>query len=638
MRLFIMLLTMGLFYSLPAYAQTPNYPKNYFRWPVDIAPQIQANMGELRNNHWHMGLDVRTNAKENYAVFAAAQGYIAAIGVRPGSFGRFIVINHPNGLSTLYAHLNDFYPKLEQYVRSEQSKTESWAIELTFSPNQFPVVKGDFIAYSGNTGGSQGPHVHFEIFDTKTEKRLNPLLFGFSLTDNIAPTIFKLAMYDRSKSVYEQKPDFFSIKKTDSGYILSKKTEIRTHLTKISFAIQAVDRMNSSGSDDGIYSAQINVDNLPLVKFVIDSISYAETRYMNAQIDYKYHYNGGGWLQHLSRMPGDFGGAYKELAGDGVINLNDTVPHFVSIKVADAYGNASHLDFMIRHDDSLKVDEDDNDEHYHNEVFAPAKENKVQKSSFEAQLPFYCIYDTVPVWYAQTGSAGYNAVSDAFSIGDAVCPVQDAIKVSVKNSRSITDDQQSNLVIVRKERKKTEIKKAIWENGWISAEFRDFGNYQAFLDLTPPAINTPGKGDTINLSAASRIVFTPTDNYKVKDLKVYLYACASDSNGYHCNEDALGEKRWLRFTNDKGRNWIYHFDENLPFGVYKLQAIVTDLVDNTTTRSWWIKRSKYTPQPPKKKITKKPAGKKTTDTKKKSSDNKKTSTKKTGTKKSTKKK
>jgi hypothetical protein len=106
-------------------------------------------------------------------------------------------------------------------------------------------------------------------------------------------------MYDRSKSVYEQKPDFFSIKKTDSGYILSKKTEIRTHLTKVSFAIQAVDRMNSSGSDDGIYAAQINVDSVPLVKFVIDSISYAETRYMNAQIDYKYRYNGGGWLQHL---------------------------------------------------------------------------------------------------------------------------------------------------------------------------------------------------------------------------------------------------------------------------------------------------------------------------------------------------
>jgi hypothetical protein len=125
----------------------------------------------------------------------------------------------------------------------------------------------------------------------------------------------------------------------------------------------------------------------------------------------------------------------------------------------------------------------------------------------------------------------------------------------------------------------------------------------------------------------------------VNDLKVYLYCLFKwTAHGYHCNEDALGEKRWLRFTNDKGRNWIYHFDENLPFGVYKLQAIVTDLVDNTTTRSWWIKRSKYTPPPPKKKITKKPAGKKTTDTKKKSSDNKKTSTKKTGTKKSTKKK
>lgn len=623
MRANLLLLTILIFFSLPTFSQSPKYPQNYFRWPVNLTPQIQANMGELQNNHWHMGLDVRTNAKENYQVYAAASGYIAAIGVRPGSFGRFIVINHSNGFSTLYAHLNDFFPKLEEEVRSQQSKNESWAIELKFSPTQFPVAKGDFIAYSGNTGGSQGPHVHFERFDTQSEKRLNPLLFGFSLIDNIPPSIFKLALYDRSKSVYEQKPDFFSIKKTDSGYILSKKTEIRTNLTKVSFAIQAVDRMNSSGSDDGIYAAQINLDSVPQVKFIIDSISYTETRYMNAQIDYKYRYNGGGWLQHLSRLPGDFGGAYKELAGNGVMILNDTLPHFVSIKVSDAYGNASHLDFVIRHDDSIAIEDD---EHYHNDMFVPAQQNKIQKSSFEAHLPVYCIYDSVPEWYAQTGSAGYNAVSDAFSIGDASCPVQEALTIRLKSTRSISTDQQNKLVIVSKEKKQTQIKKANWEEGWITADFRDFGNYQAFLDLTPPSINSPGKGDTINLSAASRIVFTPTDNYKVNDLKVYLSACSLDSTGYHCNENSLSERKWLRFTNDKGRNWIYHFDENMPFGVYQLQAVVTDLVNNTTTRSWWIKRTKYSP-PAKKKTKTKSSGKKTTDTKKTSS--KKTSTKST---------
>lgn len=628
MRLFVFLLTISLFYTLSASAQKPDYPKNYFRWPVNLDPQIQANMGELRNNHWHMGLDVRTNAKENQPVYAAAGGYIAAIGVRASSFGRFIIINHPNGLSTLYAHLNDFFPELENYVREQQRKNESWAIELKFTPDQFPVVKSDFIAYSGNTGGSQGPHLHFEIFDTKSEKRLNPLLFDFSLTDNIPPSILKLAVYDRSKSVYEQSPLFFSVKKTDSGYFIPKKPEIKTGLSKMSFAIQAVDRMNSSGSDDGIYAAQINLDSVPQVKFVIDSINYSETRYMNAQIDYKYRYNGGGWLQHVSRLPGDFGGVYKEMAGSGVIELNDTLPHQITIQIWDAYGNSSHLDFMIRHDDSLSKEDNG---YADTKMFAPAIENNIIKSSFETRLPATCIYDSVPVWYAQTGSGGYNAVSDAFSIGNFACPVQDPLTVSLKNNRSITTEQQNKLVIVRKERKETQIKKATCENGWIMAPFGDFGTFQAFLDLTPPSVNAPGKGDTINLSAASRIVFTPHDNYSVKKLSAYVFSCSKDSTGYHCSDDSLSEKKWLRFTNDKSRNWIYHFDENIPYGVHLLQVVVEDIVGNTTTREWWVKRFKYSPPPPKKKTTKK------TTVKKKAVDSKKTSTK-TTPKKSVKKK
>lgn len=141
---------------------------------MGIPIELSANFGELRPNHWHMGLDIRTKQRENLPVYAAAQGYIAKIGIRPQSFGRFIIINHPNGLSTLYGHLNDFYPDLEKYVTEQQYKQESWAMELELTKEKFPVSKGQFIAYSGNTGGSQGPHLHFEIFDTKTTKRINP--------------------------------------------------------------------------------------------------------------------------------------------------------------------------------------------------------------------------------------------------------------------------------------------------------------------------------------------------------------------------------------------------------------------------------------------------------------------------------
>jgi hypothetical protein len=118
------------------------YAKNYFRWPLNLRPEIVANLGELRSNHWHMGLDIRTNQRENQLVYAAAAGYIAKIRVEKSGFGQCIWINHPNGLTTLYAHLNSFFPALEKFVRDQQYQQETWAIELNFTKDDFPVAKG----------------------------------------------------------------------------------------------------------------------------------------------------------------------------------------------------------------------------------------------------------------------------------------------------------------------------------------------------------------------------------------------------------------------------------------------------------------------------------------------------------------
>src|SRR5215216_4132705 len=195
---------LAFIFSLTLFIQgwPQGYPQNYFRNPLNIPMQLVANFGELRANHWHMGLDIRTQQKVNLPVYAAAEGYIARVKIEPGGFGRAIYINHPNGYTTLYAHLNNFFPALEQYVKTEQYKLESWEVELEIPQNLFPVSKGSFIAYSGSTGGSQGPHVHFEIRDTKTDECLNPLLFGFPIADVVPPTISRLAMYDRNRSVY----------------------------------------------------------------------------------------------------------------------------------------------------------------------------------------------------------------------------------------------------------------------------------------------------------------------------------------------------------------------------------------------------------------------------------------------------
>jgi hypothetical protein len=290
-------------------ATAQNYPQGYFRHPLAIPMELVANFGEIRTNHWHMGLDIRTQQRENLPVYAAAEGYVSRIKVEPGGFGQAIYIAHPNGFTTLYAHVNQFFPALQQFVVSKQYEQRSWGIELSFSPDQFPIKKGDFIALSGNTGGSAGPHVHFEIRDTKTEKVLNPLLFRFPIPDAVPPSVTRLAMYDRNRSTWMQPPQMLNLASV-------RGRTLKVGSDKISFAIGATDRFSGSNNPNGIYAAKMLVDGKPVSGFVLDNIGYDETRYMNAQIDYPLQARRGGTVQHLTPLPGAAKIAYDTYGGD----------------------------------------------------------------------------------------------------------------------------------------------------------------------------------------------------------------------------------------------------------------------------------------------------------------------------------
>src|SRR6187399_2077317 len=194
-----------------------DYPTGYFRNPLDIPIRLAANFGELRANHYHMGLDIRTQQKENLQVMAAADGYVARVVIEPAGFGQAVYIRHPNGYTTLYAHLNKFFPALAAYVGNWQYRNESWQASIDVPAGMFPVRKGQLIAYSGNTGGSQGPHLHFEIRRSADDVNLNPLLFGMPVPDTVPPVILRLSVYDRSISTYEQAPRIWPVLRVRSG-------------------------------------------------------------------------------------------------------------------------------------------------------------------------------------------------------------------------------------------------------------------------------------------------------------------------------------------------------------------------------------------------------------------------------------
>ena len=559
---FKFLLFSGLFSSVFCAAQ--DYPRQYFRHPLNIPMELVANFGEIRTNHWHMGLDIRTQRRVNLPVFAAAEGYISRVSVEPGGFGQAIYITHPNGFTTLYAHLNAFYPALANYVKQQQYARESWRVNLDLPSEMFQVKKGDQIGLSGSTGASEGPHVHFEIRDNKTGNCLNPLLFRFPIADAIPPTISRLAMYNRNKSTYAQQPQFLALRKSGAFYIPGSGL-VKVGSNRISFAIGATDRFSATPNPNGIFSATMLVDNIPVSGFEHDNISYNDTRYINAQLDPPHKTRGGGSLQHISPLPGARDVAYSFSNGDGILQLSDTLTHEILIEVKDANGNTSKIRFKLKYDPALESLLPP----YTGPLFKPGEVNIFEEDRFELFTSEQSIYDTVGISFSATVMAGQGAISPLFRFLGPHIPVHDTITVRIKPDQLSDPDAHHRVVIKNTSGTRTYLQRAVRQNGWYAAKFRQFGTYQAFVDTIPPTVNAPAT----NLSRATRIVFTPRDNFNT------IRSFRAELNG-----------QWLRCTNDKGRSWIYSFDEKFPRGTHELKVIVEDEAGNVMERAWNVVR------------------------------------------------
>jgi murein DD-endopeptidase MepM/ murein hydrolase activator NlpD len=569
------LILLPFFFYSNSYGQlfpAKNYPKAYFIYPVDAKISLAANFGELRPNHYHMGLDCRTNQVQNRPVKASADGYVARVLVEPFGFGRAIYINHPNGLTTVYGHLNTFYPALEKYVKEQQYTLQSWQVSLDIPAGMFQVKQGQFIAFSGNAGGSQGPHCHFEIRDTKTDKVLNPLLFGMPVPDNVPPTIVRLAMYDRCVSTYSQSPKVFGLKKIKGGYTTVEPV-ITVNTDKVSFGISANDKYTGSSNPNGIYEAVLYFDEHPVIGLEIDSISYDETRYVNAHIDYKTREAGGPFIEHLSRLPGYPEGIYKDFSGDGVIELTDDALHEIKIVVKDTYGNTSTLEFKIKKGLIRENGSEGQQASYHDQQeFHPGFVNIFENETVQLILKPEALYDSFAFVHSARKVVSETSYSDIHSLESGLVPVNSNFTVRLKADRQVPPELTGKMLIKRTWKDKTEVARATGDGEWFTAYFRSFGDFELITDDEPPTI-TGGFPDNANLSKVSRIVVIPKDNNdEIKNFRAEL------------------DGKWLMFTNDKGRLFIYKFDEMCPRGKHELKISVQDEAGNTTEKIYHFTR------------------------------------------------
>ena len=534
------------------------YPNNLFRNPLNIPISLAANFGELRANHYHMGLDIRTEHRENLPVFAAADGYVCRIKIEPFGFGQAIYICHPGGYQTLYAHLNSFYPALAAWVKQKQYEKERWDLSLEPPPDLFKVRKGELIAYSGNMGGSEGPHLHFEIRTWPEDVNLNPLLFGLPVADKTFPVFRSLAVYDRNKSFYEQDPIFIPVNVT-SGHYKINLPELICKTPNPGFGISGFDTQTGSNNPNGIYGGVIYDNGQAVSGFQMNRISYNETRGINAHIDYPTRAGGGPYYQLMFKMPGYTHSIYRESAVGGIIHLDDGKPHIIRIELMDAFGNKSALEFKARYQTGSEQTGD-----YRGKMFYPGMVDGVETPTAAFYLGERCLYDSLHLNHEESALQRMDMVSSLHEFGSSKIPLADTMTVRLKITKAVI--QKQRVLMQWSDGNDFEVIKPSWLGDWATAAFRNFGNFCLILDTVPPVIRVPGVIDNANLRRGSRIAILVQDNYK----KIKNFRCTLDG-------------KWLLFSNDKAKAFIYHFDEHCPPGKHEMKIYAEDEAGNGST-------------------------------------------------------
>jgi hypothetical protein len=324
------------------------HPKDYFIEPLDIPILLSGSFGELRSNHFHAGLDIKTDGIEGLKVFAAAKGYVSRIKVQQFGYGKAIYIRHPNGYTTVYGHLSKFADEIEKYVKSIQYKKENYATgNLYFKKDKFPVKKGEIIAYSGDTGGSGGPHLHYEIRNTETEHVINPLLFGVKVQDTREPTFQSLKVYALSSDarINQQRKSFqIPIKNIGKG----KYTASRINASAlIGFGVSVFDRFNKMPNKNGIYSLEMLVNGQRFYYHDVETFSFSESKFLNLHIDYTHYKKYKRRYQKTHKVSSNKLSTYEDLINDGKVNIQKNLNYSIEIIAKDFVGNKSSLTFPV---------------------------------------------------------------------------------------------------------------------------------------------------------------------------------------------------------------------------------------------------------------------------------------------------
>lgn len=547
-----------------------SYDQTDFRAPLNIDLLLAGNFAELRSNHFHTGLDIKTKGVEGYRIYAIDLGYISRINISHYGYGKAMYVTHPNGYTSVYAHLSRFPDEIEKYVRKKQFSKESETLEIYPSSNDLVVSKGDVIAYSGNSGSSSAPHLHFEIRETDTERPVNPLLFGFDIKDDRKPVLSDIKLYPLNGGIISEDSSNLNIELSGSNgnYYPKNKSTVKV-LGEFGVAINTVDYLNGASNKCGIYTIELKVDSTIVFKQKMEKLNFSTNRYINTQSDYlAYRY---GKQSYHKSFVGDNNklDIYKVLLDKGHISFTDTLEHKLTYTVKDVYGNTSTVAIKVKTEnpeyatDYLNSRGDD---------LIKAKENNiVEKEGFVAILPRNTVYEDLKIDYATT-SMKYSK-SDLHQFHNDSIPIHKYFVLKLK-TKGLNEKYKDKAVVVEVSKNKHRLyaKGGKYEDGWIETKVRSFGDYAVRVDSVAPKVQPINISDGKYMANLSNIQFKISDNLSGID----FYAVYVDD-------------QWkLANYNTKKGTLIVPFDDynDIEKGKHSLRIVVRDERRNQTTKTY----------------------------------------------------
>ena len=541
----------------------PPHDINRFDWtyPVKHPLRLSGTFGELRNNHFHTGIDIKSSSgTTGDPVYTVEDGFIARMNVSSVGYGKVLFIHHPyHGITTTYAHLDRFTPRLDSILLQRQYAERQYEVALKFPMPGLPVKKGDLIGYMGSTGNSSGPHLHFEVRDDSSGIAINPLYFQRPVYDENVPVL-------RSIRVYYLDAHHRPYKWIDVGRNELKSNASDTLIIpswRIGFGVETFDPHNDGYNKNGIYRLALNENGQDVFVFSMDSLRFSESNYLNAHIDFNEFQSSGRMIHKTFLQPGNMLSMYRPNIGSGVISIHRQVPKKVELTVSDFNGNTQHQTIWVKRAENV-IPPADLIYHYH---LSWDKRNVIHRNDITLDFPPGSLYENLYLFFKENPALPGKTLSKVYSIHNPGVAIHKAFQLTISAPQNLIKDRQKIVIgRISKEGAVHAFKTAI-SDSTCSAKVSRLGDYAIFIDTLGPGI-TPLSENVY--SSGFRFHYKVVDNFSRADGPDFTY-------------EANLDKEWTLAEFDKKSGRLEIKRNNIISGEHSIELIVTDMVGNKTT-------------------------------------------------------